>query len=239
MRLADDDIDFTITSSRPADDDIYFAVTDSRPADDDIDFTITISRPADDDIDFTVADSRPADDDIDFTVTSSRPADDDTDDDIDFNVTDSRVADDESISKRGLFATAKKVRGKYEKSKKQKNVDFVADVQETLANKNARIASQKISKKYDNIRRKRKSERSPEPIQIEIKRPRKPTCKGSKLARIAATRTSKKYRTLRSKTPRLFNLADLADAEAVVCTNDTDLKDVSSAKGMQIATNKI
>ena len=39
---------------------------------DNIDFTITDSRPADDDIDFTVTDSRPAVDDTDFTVNDSQ-----------------------------------------------------------------------------------------------------------------------------------------------------------------------
>ena len=41
--------------------------------------------------------------------------------------------------------TAKKISGKYRKLRKYKNVDLVADVQETLNNKNACIAAQKIS----------------------------------------------------------------------------------------------
>ena len=67
----DDNIDFTITDSRPADDDIDFIVTDLRIADGDIDFKVTESRLAGNDIDFNVTDSRAVNDEsgVDFSIT--------------------------------------------------------------------------------------------------------------------------------------------------------------------------
>ena len=46
--------------------------------------------------------------------------------------------------------------------RKHKNADLVADVQETLNNKNARIAAQKISQKY----KKKKRNKRPIPFNL-------------------------------------------------------------------------
>ena len=50
---------------------------------------------------------------------------------------------------------AKRISEKYKRLRKHKNVDLVADIQETLTDKNARIAAKKISQKYKKMRNKR------------------------------------------------------------------------------------
>ena len=51
-------------------------------------------------------------------------------------------------------------------------IDYNDDtnLQDVNMNRNTILAAQKISNKYKNIRRKRKRNASPEPIQIEIKK---------------------------------------------------------------------
>ena len=98
------------------------------------------------------------------------------------NDTDSQ---DVSTSKSAQIA-AKKISNKYKKMRRRKelfpfNLSDIADA-ETIGynddtnlrdvnkNRNTILAAQKISNKYKNIRRKRKRNDSPEPIQIEIKK---------------------------------------------------------------------
>lgn len=64
-------------------------------------------------------------------------------------------------------------------------------LQDVNMNKNIILTAQKISKKYDKIRRKRKRAKSPESIQIEIKTPRTSLQLRSKLARFAAKKIRK------------------------------------------------
>ena len=50
---------------------------------------------------------------------------------------------------------AKRISKKYKRLRKHKNVDLVADVQQTLLNKNAHMAAKKISQKYKKLKNKR------------------------------------------------------------------------------------
>ena len=54
-----------------------------------------------------------------------------------------------------------------------KTIDYNDDtnLQDVNMNRNTILAAQNISNKYKNIRRKRKRNASPEPIQIEMKKP--------------------------------------------------------------------
>ena len=59
-----------------------------------------------------------------------------------------------------------------------------------------------------------------------------------KNVRIAAQKISQKYKKIRNKITILFNLTELADADNIVYNNNTNLGDVSSSKGVQIAAKK-
>ena len=70
-------------------------------------------------------------------------------------------------------------------------IDYNDDtnLQDVNMNRNTILAAQKISNKYKNIRRKRKRNASPEPIQIEIKK-----IKGNKALEIIAKKIKDKYK---------------------------------------------
>lgn len=73
-------------------------------------------------------------------------------------------------------------------------VDYNDDtnLQDVNMNKNAILTAKKMSNKYRNIRTKRKRKTGPEPIQIEIKRPKR-----SKAVRITAKKIKDKYKRFR------------------------------------------
>ena len=58
--------------------------------------------------------------------------------------------------------------------------------------------------------------------------------------RIAAQKISKKYKKFRrNKLTKSVHLTDIDDADTVAYDEDTDLSDVLSTEGAQIAANKI
>ena len=61
-----------------------------------------------------------------------------------------------------------------------------------------------------------------------------------KSAQISAKKISDKYKKVRyKKLPLPFEFRDIADAESVVYTDDRNMEDVSSNRGVTIAANKI
>ena len=60
----------------------------------------------------------------------------------------------ETRNKSTIIAT-KKVSDKYEKTRKNKNIELISDIQQTKRNKNAFIAVKKIMDKYRKLRGKR------------------------------------------------------------------------------------
>ena len=106
--------------------------------------------------------------------------------------------------------------------RKHKNVDLVADIQESLTSKNARIAAKKISQKYKKMR----SKRTPIPFNLARLADTESITSAndtnlrdvtsSKGAAIPAKKISQKYKKMRNKTQSLpFNLSDIADADTV------------------------
>ena len=73
-------------------------------------------------------------------------------------------------------------------------IDYNDDtnLQDVNMNRNTILAAQKISNKYKNIRRKRKRNASPEPIQIKIKK-----IKRNKALRVTAKKIKEKYKRFR------------------------------------------
>ena len=62
----------------------------------------------------------------------------------------------------------------------------------------------------------------------------------NKNARITSQKITEKYVIFRrNKSTRSVDLTNIDDADMVVYGDDTNLRDVSSAKGVQIAANKI
>ena len=66
------------------------------------------------------------------------------------------------------------------------------NLQDVNMDRNTILAAQKITSKYKNIRRKRRRNASPEPIQIEIKK-----AKRNKVLGITAKKMKDKYKRLR------------------------------------------
>ena len=225
-----DDIDFKITDSQEVDDDIHFTVTNSRVSDDEIDFRVIDRRPADDDMDFSVTDSRVINNesDIDFVITDSRV----DDSDIDFNITDSKV-----ITNQNAKTAAKKISQKYKNIRQRKALKLLKlaalkykNNKDPTSKKSATMTAKRISEKYKRLRKQKNVDLVAD-VQEALT---------NKNARIAAKKINQKYKKMRNKrTPIPFNLARLADADSVVYTNDTDLRDVSSCRSTNIAAKKI
>ena len=72
------------------------------------------------------------------------------------------------------------------------------DIADVKLNKNAIIAAKKIVQKYKAIGRKRKRNRSPEPMERPAKKPRSGT-QSKKSAIIAARKITEKYKKMRNK----------------------------------------
>ena len=112
------------------------------------------------------------------------------------------------LSTKGAQIAANKISKKYKKMRARTqsfpfNLSDIADaetidynddtnLQDVNMNRNTILAAQKISNKYKNIRRKRKRNASTEPIQIEIKKPKR-----SKALRITAKKIKEKYKRFR------------------------------------------
>ena len=106
---------------------------------------------------------------------------------------------------------------------------MVADVQETLTNKNVRIAAQKISQKYKKIRNKipipfNLTELADADNIVYDNNTNLGDVSSSKVVQIAAKKISQKNRNMRTKTkPLPFNLLDVADADNVDYNGDTNI----------------
>ena len=121
----------------------------------------------------------------------------------------------------------------------------MADVQETLTNKNVRIAAQKISQKYKKIRNKipipfNLTELADADNIVYDNNTNLGDVSSSKVVQIAAKKISQKYRNMRTKTkPLPFNLLDVADADTVDYNGDTNIQDVNLIKIAILTAKKI
>ena len=139
---------------------------------------------------------------------------------------------------------AERISKKYKRLRKHKNVDLAADVQETLTNKNARIAAKKISQKYKKMRNKIASipfnlDRLADSV-VYANDTDLRDVSSSRGANIAAKKISQKYKKMRNKTQSLpFNLSDIVDTDTVDYNDDTNLQDASMNKNAILAAKKI
>ena len=244
--MVDDDIDFTVTDSRVADDDIDFNVTDSRVVDNesDIDFAITDSRVDDSDIYFNITHSKV------ITNQNSRVAAKTISGKYK-NIRQKKAAKllklaalkdknkNVPVFKKSAILVAKKISDKYKRLRKHKNVDLVADVQETLTNN-------QISQKYKKMR----SKRAPIPFNLATlaetdnvtysNNTNLEEVSSSKNEAIAAKKISQKHKNMRNKRQTLpFNLSDIADADFVDYNGDTNLQDANMNKNAILTSKKI
>ena len=121
---------------------------------------------------------------------------------------------DDVLSNKSATIAANKIKNKYKKMRAKKNtlpfnideteradtINYVddTDIADVRQNKNALITAKKITDKHKRLSRKRKRNKSPEPIEGPIKK-LSTSAQSKKSALIAARKIAEKYKQMRNK----------------------------------------
>ena len=136
------------------------------------------------------------------------------------------------------------------------NDTSVSDLIDLKKTSGTQLAAKKNIKKYRNLARKKPYKRPPPRTETDFDDLETidynndtnisdlngitSSSKKNKNTKIAAKKILQKFEKIaQKKTPLSFNLTDVADAETVDYNNDTNISDVLSSKGAQIAAKKI
>ena len=149
-----------------------------------------------------------------------------------FNITSSAV-----ITNKNLKNTANKISKKYRDIRQRKGLKLLKlaaipdqENNDPTSKKRFLAAAKKVSEKYKKLRKQKN-------IDLVADLQKNLT---NKNACIAAQKISEKYKKFRrNKLNKSVNLTDIDDTDMVAYDEDTDLRDVLSTKGAQIATSQI